>query len=99
MNVTLTTNGAARFALIETDRIDMSVLLDPDLSPADALRRYADELQAQADRLARQISLIRAAADTLLSPEQEQVKKDTGFTMGHLQALRHLQQRAELCRK
>ena len=62
MNVTLTTNGAARFALIETDRIDMSVLLDPDLSPADALRRYADELQAQADRLARQIDTVREAA-------------------------------------
>lgn len=34
-----------------------------------------------------------------LTPEQEQVKKLTGFTMDHLQALRHLQQRAELCRK
>ncbi len=99
MNVTLATTGSSRFALIETDRIDMSVLLDPDLSPADALRQYADALQAQADRLARQISLIRAAADTLLSPEQQQVKELTGFTMGHLQALRHLQQRAELCRK
>ena len=99
MNVTLTTNGAAWNALIETDRIDMSVLLDPDLSPADALRQYADDLQEKADRLARQISLIRAAADSLLTPEQEQVKKDTAFTMGHLQALRHIQQRAELCRK
>lgn len=56
---------------------------DPGLSPADA----------------RQISLIRATADVLLTPEQEQVKKDTGFVMDHLQALRHLQQRAELCRK
>ena len=99
MNVTLTTTGSSRFALIETDRIDMSVLLDPGLSPADSLRLRADELQEKADRLVRQVSLIRAAADTLLSPEQEQVKKDTGFTMGHLQALRHLQQRAELCRK
>ena len=62
MNVTLTTNGAARFALIETDRIDMSVLLDPDLSPADALRQYAGALQAQADRLARQIDAVREAA-------------------------------------
>jgi len=62
MNVTLTTNGAARFALIETDRIDMSVLLDPDLSPAEALRQYADALQAQADRLARQIDAVREAA-------------------------------------
>ncbi len=61
-NVTLTTNGAARFALIETDLIDMSVLLDPDLSPADALRQYADALQAQADRLARQIDAVREAA-------------------------------------
>ena len=87
----VTTN--ARFARIETDSAD------PGLSPADALRQYADELQEKADRLARQISLIRAAADTLLSPEQAQVKKDTGFTMGHLQALRHLQQRAELYRK
>ena len=34
-----------------------------------------------------------------LTPEQEQVKKLTGFTMDHLQALRHLRQRAELCRK
>ena len=59
----------------------------------------ADDLQEKADRLARQISLIRAAADSLLTPEQEQVKELTGFTMGHLQALRHLQQRAELCRK
>ncbi len=59
----------------------------------------ADELQEKADRLARQISLIRATADVLLTPEQEQVKKLTGFTMDHLQALRHLQQRAELCRK
>ena len=42
---------------------------------------------------------FRAAADSLLTPEQEQVKKDTGFVMGHLQALRHIQQRAELCRK
>ena len=99
MNVTLTTNGAARFALIETDGADLSVLLDPDLSPADALLLRADELQEKADRLARQISLIRAAADTLLSPEQQQVKKDTGFVMGHLQALRHLQQRAHLGRK
>ncbi len=99
MNVTLTTNGAARFALIETDRIDMSILLDPGLPPIDALRLRADELQEKADRLARQISLIRAAADTLLSPEQQQVKELTGFTMGHLQALRHLQQRAEICRK
>ena len=62
MNVTLTTNGAARFALIETDRIDMSILLDPGLSPADALRQYADALQAQADRLARQIDAVREAA-------------------------------------
>ena len=62
MNVTLTTNGAARFALIETDRIDMSVLLDPDLPPADALRQYADELQAKADRLLLQIATIREAA-------------------------------------
>ena len=62
MNVTLTTNGPARFALIETDHIDMSVLLDPDLSPADALRQYADALQAQADRLARQIDAVREAA-------------------------------------
>jgi len=99
MNVTLTTNGAARFALIETDRSDMSVLLDPGLSPADSLRMCAGDLQEKADRLARQISLIRATADVLLTPEQEQVKKDTGFVMGHLQALRHLQQRAELCRK
>ena len=87
----VTTN--ARFARIKTDSAD------PGLSPADSLRMYADELQEKADRLARQISLIRAAADTLLSPEQAQVKKLTGFTMGHLQALRHLQQRAELCRK
>ena len=93
----VTTN--ARFARIKTDRIDMSVLLDPGLSPADSLRLRADELQEKADRLARQISLIRAAADTLLSPEQAQVKKDTGFVMGHLQALRHLQQRAHLGRK
>ena len=62
MNVTLTTNGTARFALIETDRIDMSVLLDPGLPPAEALRRYADELQAKADRLARQIDTVREAA-------------------------------------
>lgn len=61
MNVTLTTNGA----LIETDRIDMSVVLDPDLSPADALRQYADALQAQADRLARQIDAVR---DPRLTP-------------------------------
>ena len=99
MQVTTTTNGAARFARIKTDGADLSVLLDPDLSPADALRLRADELQEKADRLARQISLIRAAADTLLSPEQQQVKKDTGFVMGHLQALRHLQQRAHLGRK
>ena len=59
----------------------------------------ADELQEKADRLARQISLIRATADVLLTPEQQQVKELTGFTMDHLQALRHLQQRAELCRK
>lgn len=65
MNVTLTTNGSSRFALIETDRIDMSVLLDPDLSPADALRRYADELQAQADRITRQMVAVRAAADLI----------------------------------
>ncbi len=65
MNVTLTTNGAARFALIETDIIEMSVLLDPDLSPADALRRYADELQAQADRITRQMVAVRAAADLI----------------------------------
>ena len=57
MNVTLTSNGSARFALI-----DMSVLLDPDLPPAEALRRYADELQAKADRLARQIDTVREAA-------------------------------------
>lgn len=31
------------------------------------------------------------AADVLLTPEQEPVKKLTGFTMGHLQALRHIQ--------
>ena len=65
MNVTLTTNGAARFALIETDIIDMSVLLDPDLSPADALRQYADALQAQADRITRQLVAVRAAADLI----------------------------------
>lgn len=34
-----------------------------------------------------------------LTPEQQQVKELTGFTMGHIQAVRHLQQRAELCRK
>ena len=62
MQVTTTTNGAARFALIETDIIEMSVLLDPDLSPADALRRYADELQAQADRITRQMVAVREAA-------------------------------------
>ena len=93
----VTTN--ARFARIKTDSADLSILLDPGLSPADSLRMYADALQAQADRLARQISLIRATADVLLTPEQEQVKKDTGFVMGHLQALRHIQQRAEICRK
>ncbi len=65
MQVTTTTNGAARFALIETDIIEMSVLLDPDLSPADALRRYADELQAQADRITRQMVAVRAAADLI----------------------------------
>ena len=62
MNVTLTTNGSSRFALIETDGADLSILLDPDLSPADALRQYADALQAQADRLARQIDTVREAA-------------------------------------
>lgn len=62
MNVTLTTNGPARFALIETDRIDMSVLLGTGLSPAEALRQYADELQAKADRLLLQIATIREAA-------------------------------------
>lgn len=93
----VTTN--ARFTRIKTDRADLSILLDPGLSPADALRQYADDLQEKADRLARQISLIRAAADSLLTPEQQQVKELTGFTMDHLQALRHLQQRAELCRK
>jgi len=86
-------------ARIKTDSADLSILLDPGLSPADSLRMYADALQAQADRLARQISLIRATADVLLTPEQEQVKKDTGFVMDHLQALRHIQQRAEICRK
>ncbi len=65
MQVTTTTSGAARFALIETDIIEMSVLLDPDLSPADALRRYADELQAQADRITRQMVAVRAAADLI----------------------------------
>ena len=62
MNVTLTTNGPARFALIETDRIDMSVLLGTGLSPAEALRQCADELQAKADRLLLQIATIREAA-------------------------------------
>ena len=65
MQVTTTTNGAARFALIATDIIEMSVLLDPDLSPADALRRCADELQAQADRITRQMVAVRAAADLI----------------------------------
>ena len=65
MQVTTTTNGAARFALIETDIIEMSVLLDPDLYPADALRQYADELQAQADRITRQMVAVRAAADLI----------------------------------
>jgi hypothetical protein len=65
MQVTTTTNGGSRFALIETDIIEMSVLLDPDLSPADALRRYADELQAQADRITRQMVAVRAAADLI----------------------------------
>ena len=65
MQVTTTTNGAARFALIETDIIEMSVLLDPDLSPADALRQYADALQAQADRITRQMVAVRAAADLI----------------------------------
>ncbi len=65
MQVTTTTSGAARFALIETDIIEMSVLLDPDLSPADALRQYADELQAQADRITRQMVAVRAAADLI----------------------------------
>lgn len=82
----VTTN--ARFARIKTDSAD------PGLSPADSLRMHDDE-QEKAD----QISLIRATADVLLTPEQQQVKELTGFTMGHLQALRHLQQRAELCRK
>ena len=85
--------------IITTRDADLSILLDPGLSPAESLRMCADDLQEKADRLARQISLIRAAADSLLTPEQAQVKKDTGFTMDHLQALRHLQQRAELCRK
>ena len=93
----VTTN--ARFARIKTDSADLSILLDPGLSPADSLRMCAGDLQEKADRLARQISLIRAAADVLLTPEQEQVKKLTGFTMDHLQALRHIQQRAEICRK
>jgi hypothetical protein len=48
---------------------------------------------------ARVVAAELAADVFLLTPEQEQVKKLTGFTMDHLQALRHLQQRAELCRK
>ena len=65
MQVTTTTNGSARFALIETDSIDMSVLLTPGMPPAESLRRYADDLQAQIDRITRQMVAVRAAADLI----------------------------------
>lgn len=62
MQVTTTTNGDTRFALIETDTIDMSVLLKPGMSPAQSLREYADELQEQINRITRQMVAVRAAA-------------------------------------
>ena len=34
-----------------------------------------------------------------LTPEQREVYRLTGHLMGHIQAVRHLRQRAELCRK
>ncbi len=65
MQVTTTTNGNSRFALIETDSVEMSVLLTPGMAPAESLRRYADELQAQIDRITRQQVAVRAAADLI----------------------------------
>jgi hypothetical protein len=65
MQVTTTTNGGARFALIETDNIEMSILLKPGMSPAQSLREHADDLQAQIDRIMRQQVAVRAAADLI----------------------------------
>jgi len=65
MQVTTTTNGSAHYALIETDTINMSVLLKPDMPAAQSLREYADELQAQINRIARQMAAVRAAADLI----------------------------------
>ena len=52
-------------ARIETDSIEMSVLLTPGMAPAESLRRYADELQARIDRITRQLVAVRAAADLI----------------------------------
>lgn len=65
MQVTTTTNGGSRFALIKTDRTEMSILLTPGMPPAQSLRKYADELQAQIDRITRQLAAVRAAADLI----------------------------------
>ena len=65
MQVTTTTNGGSRFAIIETDSIDMSVMLTPGMAPAESLRRYADELQAQVDRITRQLAAVCAAVDLI----------------------------------
>jgi hypothetical protein len=65
MQFTTTTNGNSRFALIKTDRTEMSVLLKPGMSPAQSLREHADELQAQIDRITRQLVAVRAAADLI----------------------------------
>ena len=53
------------YAVIKTDRVEMSVRLDPNLSPAESLRQSAQEYRDRADRLDRNAGILTEAAKRL----------------------------------
>jgi hypothetical protein len=61
---TITRESGTVFALIETPKTSLSVLITPDLGITDSLRETVEELRTKAARLIRQAELIESALNT-----------------------------------
>jgi len=61
---TITRESGTVFALIETPKTSLSVLIKPDLGLTDSLRVTVEELRTNAARLIRRAELIESALNT-----------------------------------
>lgn len=68
---TITREGGTVYALIETPRTLLSVLIKPNLGITDSLREAAEERRTKAARLIRQAELIEDAVKTTRNPCKE----------------------------